>query len=38
MIRQGDARSEWRITAADDLTELLQAATDADRPSENPHF
>ncbi|AJF68570.1 hypothetical protein [Streptomyces vietnamensis] len=35
-------RAGWwinqRSSEPDDLTELLQAATDADRPSENPYF
>lgn len=35
-------RAGWwidqRSSEPDDLSELLQAATDADRPSENPHF
>ncbi|MFD9421831.1 MULTISPECIES: hypothetical protein [unclassified Streptomyces] len=35
-------RAGWwidqRSSEPDDLTELLQAATEADRPTENPHF
>ncbi|NEA72590.1 hypothetical protein [Streptomyces sp. SID13588] len=35
-------RSGWwidqRSSEPDDLTELLQAATSADRPTENPHY
>ncbi|MFD7070594.1 hypothetical protein ACFV97_25545 [Streptomyces sp. NPDC059913] len=35
-------RAGWwidqRASAPEDLTELLQAATEADRPTENPHF
>ncbi|MEU7510660.1 hypothetical protein AB0B13_01425 [Streptomyces sp. NPDC042898] len=35
-------RAGWwidqRSSEPDDLTELLQAATDTDRPAENPHF
>ncbi|WP_330457390.1 hypothetical protein OIB37_11055 [Streptomyces sp. NBC_00820] len=39
---RGITRAGWwldqRSSDPEDLTELLQAATEADRPAENPHF